>query len=242
MPFTPVTASDPVAPLENILNTRFTELDNSITSSVANYAIKTYKWADQAARNAQTGMTEGDIGDQLDTDRIYRYSGTAWVDITSGNATLGSGTITAAASFNIDGLTGFNEYEITIDLPASSAANQLAVVQLRNNGTPDTSTNYDIQRTVGAATSVTASAVLAQNSWALAGGQRLDKTLTLRIMSLNQTTRTSGIATATFWDATANPQLVTTGIRHRSATAFNGIGFATDTGTVTGWYTVRGIR
>lgn len=242
MPFTPVTASDPVAPLENVLNTRFTELDNSITAGNAVRAIHTFKWANAAARNAQTGMSEGDIGDQLDTDRIYRYSGTAWVDITSGNAALGSGTITAAASFNIDGLTGFNEYEITIDLPVSSTANQLSVVQLRNNGTPDTSANYDLQRLVGATTTAAASGSLAQTSWTPSAGQRQDKTLIIRLFSLNQTTRTSGIITAPFWDTTGNPQVVTTGIKHRSATAFNGIGFATDTGTVTGWYTVRGIR
>lgn len=37
-----------------------------------------YKWANATARAAQTGMTEGDLGDQADTNEIYRYSGSAW--------------------------------------------------------------------------------------------------------------------------------------------------------------------
>ena len=43
--------------------------------------IKTYKWADNAARTAQTGMVAGDEGYQTDTDTAYRYDGTAWVTL-----------------------------------------------------------------------------------------------------------------------------------------------------------------
>lgn len=74
MAITPVSASDPVAPLENLFNAGYTQID----TLVSNRAIQTYKWANQAARLAQTGMTEGDIGDQQDTDVTYRYSGAAW--------------------------------------------------------------------------------------------------------------------------------------------------------------------
>ena len=40
--------------------------------------IQTYKWADNAARTAQTGMGAGDEGYQTDTDTAYRYDGTGW--------------------------------------------------------------------------------------------------------------------------------------------------------------------
>lgn len=40
--------------------------------------IQSYKWADAAARTAATGMTEGDIGYQLDTNVNYLYDGAAW--------------------------------------------------------------------------------------------------------------------------------------------------------------------
>ena len=40
--------------------------------------IKTYKWADNAARTAQTGMVAGDEGYQTDTGTLYTYDGTSW--------------------------------------------------------------------------------------------------------------------------------------------------------------------
>lgn len=157
MPFTPVTASDPVAPLENILNTRFTELDNSITASVANYAIKTYKWANQAARNAQTGMTEGDIGDQLDTDQQWRYNGTTWVTASPSYCVLRKSanqnltTTPAALSWDVeitdpmgmhDNVTNNTRitavvaglYEVTAQMLNNNATG-LGVVEGRVNGT-----------------------------------------------------------------------------------------------------------
>lgn len=59
--------------------------------------IRSFKWANAAARNAQTGMTEGDIGDQADTNEVWRYSGSAWgvvygpVAQTNLSSSLGSG-------------------------------------------------------------------------------------------------------------------------------------------------------
>ena len=41
--------------------------------------IQTYKWADNAARTAQTGMGAGDEGYQTDTDTNYRYDGAGWI-------------------------------------------------------------------------------------------------------------------------------------------------------------------
>lgn len=37
-----------------------------------------YGWADTTARNAQTGMSVGEYGLQLDTHILYRYTGSAW--------------------------------------------------------------------------------------------------------------------------------------------------------------------
>ena len=50
--------------------------------------IKTYKWADNAARTAQTGMVAGDLGYQTDTDTYYTYDGTSWVTGTASNLQL----------------------------------------------------------------------------------------------------------------------------------------------------------
>jgi hypothetical protein len=48
-----------------------------------NRQVQTYIWANAAARTAQTGMLEGAIGYQSDTDVYYSYSGTAWIDVSN---------------------------------------------------------------------------------------------------------------------------------------------------------------
>lgn len=45
--------------------------------------IQSFLWANATARNAQTGMVEGDIGDQADTDTQYRYNGSGWIQTSS---------------------------------------------------------------------------------------------------------------------------------------------------------------
>jgi hypothetical protein len=44
-------------------------------------SMRSYKWANSSERNAQTGMTEGDLGFQKDTLVTYVYSGGAWRNI-----------------------------------------------------------------------------------------------------------------------------------------------------------------
>jgi hypothetical protein len=39
---------------------------------------RTYSWANNTAKAAQTGMATGEVGYQIDTDVFYIYSGSAW--------------------------------------------------------------------------------------------------------------------------------------------------------------------
>lgn len=76
----------------------------SIQTAFSKRQIRTFKWADAAARAAQTGMSEGDRGDQADTDKQYRYSGSTWVEAVSelpygGFAKSGNQTLTSAATY-----------------------------------------------------------------------------------------------------------------------------------------------
>ena len=50
-----------------------------IGTVIGSQDIKSYKWANASARNAQAGMSEGDLGYQRDSKFVYVYSGTAWV-------------------------------------------------------------------------------------------------------------------------------------------------------------------
>lgn len=84
MPVTPTWSifyrnTSTAAALEAESATQATSVDTALTTFSNSRAIRTYKWADAAARAVQTGMTEGDIGDQADTDVTYRYNGTSWV-------------------------------------------------------------------------------------------------------------------------------------------------------------------
>ena len=54
-------------------------VENAVVAVENVRQIKTYKWADNAARTAQTGMGAGDEGYQTDTDTYYTYDGSAWI-------------------------------------------------------------------------------------------------------------------------------------------------------------------
>jgi len=61
----------------------FASLATSVNASLdllvgRNRQIQTFRWTNQAAQNAQTGMVSGDEGWRIDTNSLYRYSGSAW--------------------------------------------------------------------------------------------------------------------------------------------------------------------
>ena len=79
-----------------------TALEAADTAITTVRQIKTYKVADTTALNALTGMGEGDIADQADTDATYRYSGSAWVRAWRPDAV---GTVTATTGGTVDSTT-----------------------------------------------------------------------------------------------------------------------------------------
>lgn len=179
---------------------------------------------------------EGQLGWLLDSDRLEVFNGSGWRS--PGDSVIASGTITAQSSFNIDGLTGYSEYEIVLDLPTSSAANTLAA-QLRSGGSSDSSSNYDMQRDTGADSATAAAGTYGASSWAaLTVSDRSDKFIRLKINGLNEARRTMAQVEVNAFNATNNGIRNAVALRHRSASAFNGIGFTTSGGTVTGTYTV----
>lgn len=75
------TASDQIAPLETSFATQASSVQAALTGS---RAIKSYRWANAAARTAQKGMAKNDQGYQTDTDTLYTYNGSAWVAYDTG--------------------------------------------------------------------------------------------------------------------------------------------------------------
>lgn len=215
-------------------------VDSLIGGFTETRQVQTFKWVNAAARNAQDSMVNGDLGYQQDTNTYYSYDGSAWNVFPRSNI-IASGTLTAQSSLALDGLTGFREYEIVLDLPVSSTANQLTA-QLRSGGATDTSSNYDTQRAGATTTNPIATESLGVINWTLGNGNRMEHTHILRFMSLNQPVRTVMENRFTAFDTTSNGQSYIVAHRHRSNAAFDGIEFSTSSGTVTGTYVVRGIE
>lgn len=133
--------------------------------------MQTYKWANATARGAQTGMTEGDIGDQADTEQRWRYNGTAWANITIGlfpiiptsvsgtGVTLGAAgkiTLAGAAAVTVNGVfsSAYDNYLIQWDTPTHP--NVDTTLQLRVGGTTAVlAGSYGTQRTWGNTTVTT---------------------------------------------------------------------------------------
>lgn len=61
------------------MNARFTTVQGSLDTITNNRQHYNYRWANLAARTAQTGMRKFDTGTQLDTGQRYEYTGTEWL-------------------------------------------------------------------------------------------------------------------------------------------------------------------
>lgn len=98
--------SYPVTPLEALfaniaigVNDALTDFQDTVDDVESTRQIHTFKWPDSAARLAQTGMSDGDFGIQMDTQIIYqRVSGQWRITEQSGTFTTGAGTGTAGSS------------------------------------------------------------------------------------------------------------------------------------------------
>lgn len=266
MAITPISSSEPISPLENLLNPRYTQITADIAAAGTDITnvrqIQTYKWANAAARTAQAGMSEGDVGDQADTDQRWRYSGSAWVNITNGlfpviptsvagtGVTVGaSGKVAAAGgsttSISINGCftAAYENYLIKFDL-TTAAAGALSGL-LRSSGT-DSTTGYDSQRLTASSTA-TPSAAQSLNigSWPLTVAGLASRGVgNLELFSPMQAASTAGMVSA---GQTPNPMttaavLISSLIQHRPSTAYDGLTITASTGAMTGSIRIYGFN
>lgn len=192
---------------------------------------------DSALTSPQTGWRSRIATESFDR----QYSGSDWIASADSVILVPWTTDTAISSLNLDGLTGFSEYEVILDFPTSSTANDISA-QLRSGGSPDGSSNYDTEFHIASATASSALQSLAQTSWpTMGGGARTDKYFRLRVSGLNEAQRTIVMLDAFTANASADLQAFSTKMRHRSSSAFDGIGITVSSGTVTGRHMVRGI-
>lgn len=194
-----------------------------------------------AQRNAFTTADlamSGDYWHNTSTGFDERYNGSEWVP----QGLIAEGTITAQTQIDITGLEGANRYEVALILPTGSQSNDMSA-RLLTGSTENTSAVYDRMTLTGSATVAAAGNAMGETSWiGLVGGNRLQKTVTVTLMNLNQAEPTFADVVTNSWNATANPQIANLGLRHRTAASFNGIRFTvTGGGNVTGRYEVRAL-
>lgn len=95
------TLSD-VDPIPDGFASLATSVNASLDTLVARTRqIQTFRWANQAAQGAQTGMQSGDEGWRTDTRTSYRYSGTAWNTVQYDSGWI---TPTLVTGWSTDGL------------------------------------------------------------------------------------------------------------------------------------------
>lgn len=222
------------------------------------FNARPYKWADAAARAAETGMTEGDIGDQADTNQRWRYSGTAWTLISAGlnlilpttvtNGTLvGGGTVTftGVTSVSLNGVfsSTYDWYQIEYDFTTSGAGIFNPV--LRVSGTDATSA-YDTQRSTAINATLAAAQSLNAANWVGSGAVGITgarQSGTIKLYNPGTAVATTGVVQAII---TPNPMttsaaLYTGGLLHRTLTAYDGITLAVSTGNLAGTVRVLGF-
>jgi hypothetical protein len=78
----PTTSPDSIYYADGTTPASLSAITSAMATSVQNALnvreARTYSWADNTAKSAQTGMAAGETGYQIDNDIYYIYSGSAW--------------------------------------------------------------------------------------------------------------------------------------------------------------------
>lgn len=232
--------------VEDISAAQATSVQDAFNDKINNTRQKqTYRWANSAARTAQTGMQAGDVGYQVDTAMDYIYTGSAWRLNTGGLVLVTKQTLTASTGVNMDGIftSAFRNYRVIVE-GVGSTSNALTLV-LRTGGTAST-TGYDLQanNSNGGSATPAAAQVLNAASWSFSAVATTQQVATLDLMAPAVAIATQGVA---LLFSTPNPATAATttrldarGLLHRSLTAYDGLGLAVSTGTFTGSIAVYG--
>lgn len=215
-------------------------------------AIQEFRWANAAARAAQTGMVLGDQGLQVDTVSRYIYTGSAWIPSGGGltrlspsavsgtGASIGStGKIlvsSGGANFSIQGCfsSAFSSYRIKIPRLVGSTTSVLQV-QLMNGASAISTGTYDFDLAYRTASTPNAVATSSATALNMSGAS----TQPVKSGWLEVDMPASAVGTAFNWKlfetpaAGASPGQVLGGGFQRDATAYDGIRFLVNAGTIT---------
>jgi len=250
MPLGYFTGSTPLTPLRDPFNVLVDAVNGVETTVSDTRQIQTFRWADATERAAQTGMVAGDIGYQIDTDAVYRYTGSAWRPAGSGlvpvrPASTAGGTIsgtsvtfTTVGSVGVNGCftSDFDNYLITIDISARSSVVDVNM-KLRASGSDNSSSAYSGVKFYASGTSTTVTTpATGTGGWAIDAGGQSRAFATIEIRSPALSTPTIGWSDFVGGSAYVGKY----NLSHSVSSAFDGFSLTPTSGTISGVIRVYG--
>lgn len=236
---------------ESISAAEATSVQDALDDLVhTNRQLQAYDWLNSAARTAQTGMTEGALGYQRDTDVYYTYDGSAWAillpldsRIIPTDATNGSVSSTGVVASTPQTLvrvrtafpTGvFTMFRVNFDVTMSAAVGVL--FRLAVDAT-DASTGYDYQRTSFISGTTATVQDLNQTSASLSpiglAGARHVGSLILSSPNTTEATYYDSSSVASGNPMTTSAGKLVVGGLHRTLTAYNSLTLFGSSGNIT---------
>jgi len=216
-------------------------------------------FADSAARaTAIPSPVEGQMASLNDDDKVYRYSGSAWVAVglppglnpvtptsiansggsasTTGNTT----TFTTVTALSLNGVftSAYRNYRIVIEATGSSTNLNF---RMRAAGTDNSGANYARQYMFGSGASVLAArATGATSAWFISLASNYRAIGTYDISNPAQALQTSMVGSQAYSASTV--EVITWANNHNQATAYDGITFIPDSGSFTGTVNIYGYN
>ena len=148
---------------------------------------------------------------------------------------------TTASSITADNIftSTYTNYLLNLTITSSSA--ELVLLYKNRVGGVSASTNYNAQRVTFSSTTTDAARITAQTSFRLGQAYTVSSFFTLNIASPQLAAQTNFYSNGIYNDnaATTPVAIFNTG-NHSTATAYDGLEILTNTGTITGFYSVYG--
>ena len=228
-----------------------------IRAEIAGVQVHSYRPSNTGARNALTGMIQGDVCNQLDTGATYKYDGFTWKNQTAGLVPIiptnlagslgtvsqngGTVTFTSATNVYLGGVFSgeFEFYKVVIKYAKSTSTNLVAALGSGgtvNSGGYSSQNSIDIgtAASVGVAQSGVASAQLDQ------GGVTTAQFLTMEVCDPFLAATTLGIVQST---AVNSPAFTARGSWvHLPTSSFSDLQISPAAGSITGTVHVYGYN
>lgn len=253
-------STDQVAPLETVFANMAQSTQNAFdgfridwNDFETNRAIQTFRWADATERAAQTGMVAGDVGYQVDTGLLYRYTGSKWnvaspvsgiipSGATGGTVSAATGVVTfvSQTSVSVDSVMTSDYPFYDIELVHTGPSGTPSITLLLRSGGVNQTSGYDRLNMYGQSGAAGSVNNVNQANWAITAAERNVARITLINAATSAPTQMRGEVFATpAIGSSAGMAVFLLGGQHRNSTACDGFRFDFSVAS-SGFLTIKG--